>query len=745
VFVQDQDKVKATTGDDGGDRSVSADALAAAKNEVKYIADGLGSGVSSNRLMDESENVLFCEWDGQSSDGLKHDSDEAEASPFDGALDTRVRYADMVLNETMMIAVLAALRARVRVIGTETGDNRHAAILATVQRWLQDNHFGADYIRALSRWVRFAYGDRPAISLMEVHYQREMMMEMARVSLVELGEMYVSLVTDGMSDEEIQQRLPMLQEDFEALRILMLDPDGYLAAQADGEALPDAAEVLMQFFPYLKMKRAKRVVKEVRAQFKAGNENPVFEFPRQVVKCEGPVITPRRSCRDWFVPDNTSDFQDARVYYIREWLTEAELRSRVVSMNYSEKFVDAVLERGDEQGGFELAGKTAFGFTWTDGKTERADKDAYRGLFEIITQYRRAVNEDFIPGVYALTFHYDCDVVAKDEELVDYPHGDYPGVVLSREVLTDRMMDSRGVPDIAGPLQGVMKEFVDACGNNAKLNTIPAFQTTGRRSSGRIKLGMLEENKLRRGGEIKPILTGQYPAIGLKMFRELQKMGNEYFGRPDIELSPALVQLHREWIVVWFLAALRDVWRMILQNVQEYMGQEMIQRIAGAKMKGPSPARAEIRGGFDIRLEFDGRDFDFQFVAEKAKLFRDVLMGMDTKATGKWNEVLRSLMESVDPVLADRVLVDEEDATKSELDDEAQNIMKLSAGIPVVPVEAGQNFPLRLQAVQEWAQLNGEDIQKWSPQKQQMLEERMKHLAFMTQQIQNAQTGRVGV
>ncbi len=743
---QDADKVEATTGDDGGSRTVTADALSAAKNEVKYIADGLGKGAASvSAGMNESENVLFCTWENQSADGLKHDTDGEEAVPFDGALDTRVRYADMALNEVMMLSVLAALKARVRVIGTETGDNRHAAILATVQKWLQDNHFGAEYIRSLAKWVRFGFGDQPAVSLMEVHYQREMMLEMARISMTELGALYVQMVTEGMDEREVKARLPLLEQDFEALRILMLDPDGYLAEQAEGAALPDAATVLMQFFPHLKMKRAKQVVQDAREQYAAGTKDPVFEFPRPVVKSEGPVITPRRLYRDWFVPENTADFQSARVSYIREFIGEAELRGRIVSMGYSEDFVEDVLRAGDEQGGFELAGKTIFGYPGYGERGSQTDKDAFRGLFEIITQYRRAVNDENIPGIYALTFHYHCDVAAKDEELVDYPHGNYPGVALTREVLTDRLLDSRGIPETAGPLQGVMKEFIDASGNNAKLNTIPAFQTFGRRSSGRIKLGMLEENKLRRGGEIKPILVGQYPASALKMLRELQKMGNEYFGRPDIELSPALVQLHREWIVTWFLGALRDVWRMILQNVQEYMTPEMIARIAGAELNGPAPTREAIRGGFDIRLEFDGRDFDFSFVVEKAKLFKEVLMGMDTKATGQWQEVFKSLMESVDPVLADRVVVNEEDATRSEVDDEAQNIMKISAGIPVPTVEAGQNFPLRLQAVQEWAQANMQDIQQWSPQKQELLQNRIKHLSFMTQQIQNARTGRVGV
>ncbi len=734
------DQVAATTIGDGGAMKVSEAALTAAKAEVQLIAD---HPVGGPAVAAEMDGILRCEWSGQNDDGLKHDTDEKEAFPFDGALDTRVRFADSTLNETTMIAVLAAMKARVKVHGTEIGDNRHAALLETVVRWLRDSHFGAGYLRTLSRWIRWSYGDKPAVSLMEVHYQREMVLEMARVSMTELGALYVQMVTENMSEEEVQGLVPELQSDFEALRFLMLDPEGYLKEYAEKEGLPDAAAELMKYFPHLKMSRAKKVVKAAREQAKAGVPDPVFEFPRPVVKSEGPVLVARRIHRDWFIPANTADFQDARLYYIREWLTEAELRGRVVSMEYSQSFVDKVLAKGDGEGSFEYAGRTAFGIGSTEAGYTATDTDEFRGLFEVITQYRRAVNDENIPGVYAMTFHGDVDEAAGDEELVDYPHGDYPGVVLAREALSSLLVDSRGIPELAGPMQGAMKDFVDSAGNNAKLNTVPSFQTFGRRSSSRIRLGQLEENKVRRGGEIKPIQVGQYPASALKMAKELRRDANEYFGRADPEGDPGLVQIYREFLVLWVLSSLADVWKMVLQCVQDYMSPELFARIAGAEDEEVS--RDAIRGSFDIRLEFDGRDFDFDYVKEKAKLYKEVLMGMDTKATGAWEEVLKSLMESADPILADRVFKDTDTAQQSEVDEESDNIVKMLAGIPVRPVEAGQNFPLRLQVLNEWAQANMERLQREPENTQAMFQERAKHLQFMTQQIENAQIGKVGV
>lgn len=723
--MEDNSKVQATVDGDGGQVKPSEAALESAKSEIKFIADNYKERGGNNANASDYEDVLYCLWDNQHADGLKHDTDETEADPFDGALDSRVRYADMVLNEKVKMAVLALLKARPRITGTESNDSALAGHLSTLAKWLKYNHWGVDYILEMAKWVRFSFGDHPAASLMEVHYERERVLEMARITMSELGNLYVVLVTENMSDQERAAVEPQLGEDFEALRELLLNPEGDAG---------QAAVLLQQFFPYIIDRRAKQVIREARKQVEDGIEDPVFEFPRPNIKQEGPVLVARRIYRDVFLPRNTVKFKTAPYYYIREWLTEAELRQRVTSMDYSQDFVDKVLEKGDDDKGFEHGGYSLF----------EDDRDLHRGQFEILTQYRIAVNDENVPGVYVLPFHNEVEMPATDETLLDYPHGGYPGVLMAREAISNRALDSRSIPEIAGPMQGVVKGFIDASGNNANLNALPAFATYGRNNSGRLRLGMLEENPMSRNGEVKAIQVGQYPAAALKAAKDLVRMYDEYFGRANNEIPQSIWQSEMEWLVLWVLGHAAQVWKMAIQYVQEYMPQPMLERIIGARLDDMPGTREEIRGQFDIVLEYDGRDFDFEFVKSKAELFTNFLMKMDARGRGNWTEALKAVFEGVDPNLAERVLPSEAEGEQSEIEDEQNNIMKIMNGFAVPMAEGGQNFPLRLQVVQEWAEANMQAIQALPPERQEALQERVKHLQFMTQQIENARIGRVG-
>jgi hypothetical protein len=66
------------------------------------------------------------------------------------------------------------------------------------------------------------------------------------------------------------------------------------------------------------------VVKELR-------ENGKAEFPAPYVRVNQPSICAYRLFEDIFLPANTTDLQRARCIFLREWLTEAELKEREMS------------------------------------------------------------------------------------------------------------------------------------------------------------------------------------------------------------------------------------------------------------------------------------------------------------------------------------------------------------------------------------------------------------------------------
>src|SRR5262249_17536115 len=99
----------------------------------------------------------------------------------------------------------------------------------------------------------------------------------------------------------------------------------------------ETAQALQQLVPYLSDARAKSVVQQLRDEGTA-------EFPAPYRRLDQPVLCAYRLFDDIFFPTNTTDPQRCRVYLLREWLTEVELRERIVSYDYSEDFVDEVLK-----------------------------------------------------------------------------------------------------------------------------------------------------------------------------------------------------------------------------------------------------------------------------------------------------------------------------------------------------------------------------------------------------------------
>ena len=72
------------------------------------------------------------------------------------------------------------------------------------------------------------------------------------------------------------------------------------------------------------------------------------------------------------------------------------------------------------------------------------------------------------------------------------------------------------------------------------------------------------------------------------------------------------------------------------------------------------------------------------------------------------------------------------------------NFAKIAAGVEPPMLEEGQNHQLRLQTLQQIGEKNPAAMERMEQDSQAILEARMKHLGFMVQQGQNAETGRVG-
>jgi hypothetical protein len=720
----------------GGDGLLSEPTLTELKSEIDAINAEAKEFVWGGRC--DTDGVRFCRWNNQFADGLKHGVDgEEEPEPFEGASDMRVRIADGLINEEVSLLVLSAMRAQIHVSGVESSDRERAGDMAIVLRWVVRNYFGARWVRELIKLANYYCGDSPAVALMGVYWRREVALRMESLDVEKLMGLYLGQVTErlaegGVEDGElIQAEAAQAAEDF-------------AVALGSGDMGEDVlGEVLVEFFPGLRPARARKVIRELR-------EKGLAEFPAPYVKENGPEVSAKRLYEDWFLPLNTGDFQRARVYFEVEWLSKAEVIERITSDGWSKEFVKEVVGElgtdGVRVGGHE--GSAAFPEYWRDdvGTLRVRESRHYKGLYQIVTAYYKATNEDGVPGKYYVVLHKDVEVAATGRRLIDYDHGKYPGHVFAREVLTGRVLDSRGLAELAGTYQGLLKVYCDSFGDHAQIAGVPPVITRNRQRQGALHIKPLGELQAKREGDYAWMNPPAYPRTVVDMVKELRRQVDEYFGRRNPEVAEDMVDLRREFRVLWFLINLREVLVQIMQLCQQYMPDEMVQRITNRAGEAIFRSREEIQGQYDVDLRFDPRDFDPEFLKGVGEVVKDLLLAMDRDKTIRTAPIVSNLLWRLAPDMAAESLVNVDEANQAETDEEIKAYQEIRAGRePDLPDDGSINYALRLELYRNMEGMNPDIYKDMAGDKVAILQSRLQRLETLGQQFgENVQIGREG-
>jgi hypothetical protein len=654
--------------------------------------------------------------------------------PFEGACDNRIRLADMVINESVMLAIMASLRAQINVKGVEASDVGRAANIQILLKWVLRNQIGLDYIRELLKLGNYVYGDSPGLGFMSVYWRRETALELREMTAQEMMLLYIDFAMEQFqpTEEELSE---------EEYRDAATDAaTSFIEALADPETGNEGlAQMLLQLFPYLKPARARSVIRQLR-------EGEIATFPAPYVRYDGPEFAAKRLYDDWFIASNTMEFQKARAYFDAQWIDKVEARERALVEGWSDEFLEKLLGKDDRDNGqqgvavFKEYARTA------SGQLRETDQSDYENLYQVLTGYFRSTNADGIPGRYFVTFHPNIDVAATDKQLLDYDHGKYPGHVVQREVLTKRMFDCRGLAELAATNQDMIKLFIDSFGDNAQLSGVPPIVTRGRRSQGRLYIEPLGELQAKRDGDYKWMDPPQYPQTIDKMLNELRRQFDEYHGRANEEVSTELVTLHNEFKVMWWLANLREILTQLLQLCQQFMSDETVQRVTNAEGVSVLRTREDIQGQFDLEITFDPRDFDPEFLAAMGRIVRETLMAIDTDKTIQTAPIVENLMYRMFPDLAERSLRPVEQANLDELQDEFNKYQEILAGRePERGAPGSENYELRLNMYRQLEAANPIIYNDLPPDRQAILFARLEYLQAQAEQFgTNAQIGREG-
>jgi hypothetical protein len=656
-----------------------------------------------------AQDLRQCRWDGQSADGRKHREDLGhEPFPFEGATDSRVRLTDTIIGEKKAMLVETALKAMPEVAGMESRDMELAARMRTLFLYLRDNKLPGQLRRELTLAAEYMLADDPGVAVMGVWWHKVTAHKREELSLP----MIQARITAGMDEQQAGQVMSNVQA-------LIFDPT--LEQQA--------LDALTSLYPHATKAQVSRALKALRTGSSA-------VMPAPYVRESSPRIVAYRLWEDIFFPIENTDPETWEKFFLREEYTAVELREKVNSEGWDADWVEEVISKAKGKS-YVLGAQHGYGGASVTGT---------RDIYEVWRALVRAVDEQGVPEIYMTVFMPDIADTWALHAPLGYEHGRMPVVVFSREIMSRSAKDSRGITELVGVHQNEIKVHRDTRGDNAQLSTAPAMKVHMRRAGARLVIAPNAQIPVQRSDDLEYMQLPQYPAASVEMERAVKQEADELTARRTPTTDPVRVEMVSQFEVNSFLDAVRDVWRQMLQLCQQFMEPSTFTRVVGGQQQSYQMSPDDIRGQFDLRLSFDVRDTNIEFLTTKLDYFAKIA-SLDRSGALDTAGIVREGMRALDPSMAELVVRDQGSVTKQEIKDEQTNAMMMLAGIEPEMQEGGQNFALRAQTLQQTIQ-QSPVLQSALQQNQAfagLVERRMKHFGFMQQQQANAQTGRVGV
>jgi hypothetical protein len=363
------------------------------------------------------------------------------------------------------------------------------------------------------------------------------------------------------------------------------------------------------------------------------------------------------------------------------------------------------------------------------------------------------VDDDDIPEVCCTVF---CPSAIKDNGVEiyakhgpsGYAHGKYPFVEVQQERVTRRLVDSRGVPEVAATWQDEVKTQSDMLADRTQLEINPTLVVPNKLGAKyRIGPGIKVRKMFNETLDYLKPPTGN-PQLAFEVIAMVQKRSADYWGLPHPDVLPAKWQARLQQAVENFLAAEEEVCVQTLQLAQQYLTPEEMQRIGGG-LEGFPTSPQDIAGEYDFQLVFDARDLDMEFTFKKLDAISKLIIPNDRGGAVDYSKLTAIAMAAIDPTLAQSVLQDQQGAAAKTFQAVNQDVALMALGNePQYP----QNDPtaqMKMQFLQTIVQGNPKYVQALQggdERFRELMENYGKSLQQSVVQLgQNVQTGRTGV
>ena len=670
----------------------------------------LNEGYSLERV-NELDDVRYTRWDAQSDDGKKHDSNMKEgkqAFPWDGASDTRIPLADSIINDTVDIMTTAFSRATLKVGGTEVGDVQTAAVANNIMRWQLDTKLYHTLNRESELLAQ--YGQQYGWSALFVGWEQKSALKPRIITMDEISQM-----ADQMEPGNPLKDLPELIMDAEQEDVVV--------------------RILQAQFPGLEAKEARSAIRDLR------NDDQT-EIPEAYIAVNQPTIVALKPWEEISFPPETVDLQSARVIFRRLFLTEAELRAKVVDEDWDEAWVEEAVKTAGRSTEFHDFSRTVTDLTLNESLS------MYDNLIEVVYAYSKQGDKNGVPGIYCTVFNPILSMHSTGEEkfakheLLDYVHCRYPFVEYRRERLKRRVTESRGVPDICRTWQNEIKTQRDSVFDSTSFETLPPIMVSKRIGTAN-KIGPAVQLPVTKPGEYEFMRPpSRTPNTALNLIDIVTKQADEYFGRANPEIPPTQTQLKQQRMVNNWLTTWTEAYQQMFALTLQYLSPEEIQRISGSD----AIPQIEMRQ-FDFVMKFDVRELDTDYVNNKLSSIAQYVVPQDVGGVLDRNKLVAMITRSISPDIAEELIVDQATASQKMYEDVKNDIGAMMLGMEPQYVENDPAAQTKMQYAQEivgrnpkaQAAMQGDELFA------KLFENYSKNLQMSVMQQQNAQIGRIGV
>ena len=625
-------------------------------------------------------------WAGKSRDHRKHGAD---AFPWEGAADMEAHTIDERITRLVSLFMSSLNRSNVRAFPVESTDIPRSKVVSSFLKWM----------------VSSGYIPR---------FKREM--ELGANYLLERG-ILITYVGWHREDRRFLQRLDLNQ-------IAQIAPEVVELIEA-GENDDELIALLEATFPGVTKKRAKKALKDLRKTGEA--ELPIVR--RQVDAPEVKTLAPDG---DFFFPPYVTDPQRAPYCFWKTYYTAQELENKVITDGWDADFVETMIDkyRGVNIDSIEREQEGRRSTSLTDNAYEANE------LIEIVYGYQRLIDpEDGSEGIYCTVFHKEySEGYAKFELLNGYE--DYPVVVTKLSEDSKRLYDTQTIPDILRGIQNQVKVERDSRIDRNSLATLPPIlHPVGQAPT---DWGPGRMIPYRRKGDLDFAPTPPSPVGSIEIEKTMEAQADRLCG---LDETSQISQVRKQFLVDKFLQHSAEVLQMCYKCFQRFGPDSVFFRVTGS----PDPVvfnKGNPDENYDIIISYDVLNSDPE--TQEKKLQQMVaLTQLDRSGRINIDNLLDAAANSIDPVLADRVLQPTEAAQEQVVRQVTDDLAKIFAGIEMPARPNGAQIALTV--IQQYA--SQPDVAERLQSDEAFaarLEKYAGQYTFQMQQAQNAQIGRVG-